>query len=160
MWLFHTFVQFVIALAGVATITTPIARATAMSATSFRLRTNRISVLPRSLYLEPDAGETDDLPSAGGSNARQKTPAVHRQGTGRIYHEFVSQLTPQQEPEFLRRMEQRGYPRDYEPIHPQSRWRELGKKLWVPIAGLGYLIFKFKAVVARGLQVQDLRHIG
>lgn len=37
--------------------------------------------------------------------------------------------------------------RDYEPIHPQSRWRELGKKLWAPIAGLGYLVFKFKAAL-------------
>jgi Zn-dependent protease len=64
------------------------------------------------------------------------------------YHWFVSQLTPQQEPDY-RPYEPGEEPplRDYEPIHPQSRWRELGKKLWVPIAGLGYLIFKFKAVL-------------
>src|SRR5688572_7610654 len=62
MWLFHTFVQFVIALAGVATITTPIAMAAATSTTSFRLRTNRISVLPRSTYLAPDGGGAVDLP--------------------------------------------------------------------------------------------------
>jgi Zn-dependent protease len=37
--------------------------------------------------------------------------------------------------------------REYEPIHATSRWRELGKKLWVPIAGVGFLLFKFKAVL-------------
>jgi Zn-dependent protease len=47
----------------------------------------------------------------------------------------VSQLSP--EPE--------APTRDYEPIHPQGRWREVGKKLWAPIAALGYLLFKFKA---------------
>jgi Zn-dependent protease len=31
--------------------------------------------------------------------------------------------------------------------HPTSRWRELAKKLWVPLAGLGYLLFKFKAAL-------------
>ena len=69
----------------------------------------------------------------------------------RRYDESVSSLTPQQEPE-SRRYEldpiepHDDYPvRDYEPIHPRSPLRELGKKLWVPIAGLGYLLFKFKA---------------
>ena len=63
----------------------------------------------------------------------------------------MSSLTPQQEPESRRYeldpVEPRDdYPlRDYEPIHPRSRLRELGKKLWVPIAALGYLLFKFKA---------------
>ncbi len=63
----------------------------------------------------------------------------------------MSSLTPQQEPE-SRRYEHDplephdDYPlRDYEPIHPRSPLRDLGKKLWVPIAGLGYLLFKFKA---------------
>ncbi|HXV57071.1 MAG TPA: site-2 protease family protein [Gaiellaceae bacterium] len=37
--------------------------------------------------------------------------------------------------------------RDYEPIHPQGRLRELAKRLWVPLAGLGYLLFKFKAAL-------------
>jgi Zn-dependent protease len=72
----------------------------------------------------------------------------------------VSSLTPQQEPE-SRRYEldpvepPNDFPyRDYEPIHPRSRLRELGKKLWVPIAGLGYLIFKFKAVVLAILKIK------
>jgi len=47
----------------------------------------------------------------------------------------VSQLSPDPETPL----------RDYEPIHPQSRLRELAKKLWAPIAALGYLAFKFKA---------------
>ena len=64
------------------------------------------------------------------------------------YHWFVSQLTPPREPDFQPYEPPENPPlRDYEPIHPQSRWRELGKKLWVPIAGLGYLLFKFKAVL-------------
>ena len=36
--------------------------------------------------------------------------------------------------------------RGYEPIHPKSRWREVGKKLWAPIAALGFLVWKFKAL--------------
>jgi Zn-dependent protease len=69
------------------------------------------------------------------------------EGAGRRpgYHEFVSQLSPRRDP---------GYDyyepepvRDYEPIHPQSRWRELGKKLWAPLAAVGYLLFKFKAAL-------------
>jgi Zn-dependent protease len=35
--------------------------------------------------------------------------------------------------------------RDYEPIHPQSRWRELARKIWAPIAAVGFLLFKLKA---------------
>ncbi len=35
--------------------------------------------------------------------------------------------------------------RGYEPIQPRSRFRELAARLWVPIAGLGFLIWKFKA---------------
>jgi len=46
----------------------------------------------------------------------------------------VSQLSPDPEPPV----------RDYEPIHPQGRLRELAKKLWAPLAALGYLVFKFK----------------
>jgi Zn-dependent protease len=56
----------------------------------------------------------------------------------------VSQLTPQQEPD---------YPlydpepvRDYEPIHPETRWRDLGRKLLAPIIALGALLAKFKAL--------------
>jgi Zn-dependent protease len=36
--------------------------------------------------------------------------------------------------------------RGYEPIHPRSRWREVARKLWAPIAALGFLIWKFKAL--------------
>jgi Zn-dependent protease len=36
--------------------------------------------------------------------------------------------------------------RGYEPIHPRSRWREVARKAWAPIAALGFLIWKFKAV--------------
>ena len=35
--------------------------------------------------------------------------------------------------------------RGYEPIQPRSRFRELAARLWVPVAGLGFLIWKFKA---------------
>jgi Zn-dependent protease len=65
----------------------------------------------------------------------------------------VSQLTPQHEPEYrLYEPEPvRDYDpepvRDYEPIHPKSRWRELAKRLWMPIAGIGFLLFKFKALL-------------
>jgi Zn-dependent protease len=72
---------------------------------------------------------------------------------GHGYHESVSSLTPQQEPE-TRDYEldppsddaEHGY-REYEPIHPRGRLSELGRKLWAPIAAVGFLIFKFKAVV-------------
>ena len=37
--------------------------------------------------------------------------------------------------------------RDYEPIHPQGRARELARKLWAPVAALGFLVFKFKAAI-------------
>jgi Zn-dependent protease len=57
----------------------------------------------------------------------------------------VSQLTPPRDPDY--ELYEPEPLRDYEPIHPRSRWRELGKKLLVPLAGLGYLVFKFKAVL-------------
>jgi Zn-dependent protease len=65
----------------------------------------------------------------------------------------VSSLTPRREPEAreyeLEPLDDADlHPaRDYEPIHPQGSLRELGKKLWVPLAGLGYLLFKFKAAL-------------
>jgi Zn-dependent protease len=59
----------------------------------------------------------------------------------------VSQVSPQQEPE-LRYHEHEPEPvREYEPIHPESRWRELGRRLWAPLAALGYLVFKFKTAL-------------
>ena len=36
--------------------------------------------------------------------------------------------------------------RGYEPIHPKPRWRELVRKLWAPLAVLGAILFKFKAI--------------
>jgi Zn-dependent protease len=63
---------------------------------------------------------------------------------GRGYHESVSQpqsYEPVRAPE-PEEFELRGY----EPIHPRSRWRELASKLWAPIAGLAFLIWKAKAV--------------
>jgi Zn-dependent protease len=72
----------------------------------------------------------------------------------RRYDESVSSLTPQHEPE-TRRYEldppaedggEHAY-RDYEPIHPRGRFGELLRKLWVPIAAVGFLIFKFKTAI-------------
>jgi Zn-dependent protease len=56
----------------------------------------------------------------------------------------VSHLSPQQDPEY--RVFEPEPVRDYEPIQPESRWRELVKKLWAPLAALGVLAAKFKAV--------------
>jgi len=36
--------------------------------------------------------------------------------------------------------------RGYEPIQPKSRWRELLGKVWAPLAALGFLVWKFKAL--------------
>jgi len=49
----------------------------------------------------------------------------------------VSQFTPEPEPPL----------RDYKPIHPESRLRELARKLWVPLAALGLLLAKFKWIL-------------
>ena len=57
----------------------------------------------------------------------------------------MSQLTPQQEPE-LRYYEPEPE-RDYEPVQPERRLRELGRRLWAPIAALGYLLLKFKTAL-------------
>ncbi len=37
--------------------------------------------------------------------------------------------------------------RGYEPVHPEPAWRSVGRKLLVPIAFLGALVWKFKAAV-------------
>ncbi len=37
--------------------------------------------------------------------------------------------------------------RDYEPIQPKSGLRDLLKKLWAPLAGVGALLLKFGAVL-------------
>jgi Zn-dependent protease len=60
------------------------------------------------------------------------------------YHESVSQLTPQQEPEHG--LYEPEPVRDYEPIHPESRWRELGKKILAPFAVVVAFLAKFKAL--------------
>jgi Zn-dependent protease len=56
----------------------------------------------------------------------------------------VSQLTPQQEPDYP--LYEPEPVRDYEPIHPETRWRDLGRKLLAPIIALGALLAKFKAL--------------
>ena len=38
------------------------------------------------------------------------------------------------------------YLRGYEPIHPEPAWRSLLRRLWVPIAFIGALLWKFKAL--------------
>jgi Zn-dependent protease len=56
----------------------------------------------------------------------------------------VSQLTPQQDPDYP--LYEPEPVRDYEPIHPEARWRDLGRKLLAPIIALGALLAKFKAL--------------
>jgi Zn-dependent protease len=56
----------------------------------------------------------------------------------------VSQLTPQHEPEY--QLYEPEPERDYEPIHPEPRWKELGKKLLAPFAALAALLGKFKTI--------------
>jgi Zn-dependent protease len=60
---------------------------------------------------------------------------------------LVSQLFPPRNPEPDYELYEPEPLREYEPIHPRSRWRELGTKLWAPIAALGFVLFKFKAVI-------------
>jgi Zn-dependent protease len=36
--------------------------------------------------------------------------------------------------------------RDYRPIHPEPAWRGLLRKLWAPLAAIGFIIWKFKAL--------------
>jgi Zn-dependent protease len=57
----------------------------------------------------------------------------------------VSQLTPQRDPDYEYGLYEPEPDREYKPIHPESRLRELGRKLLVPLVGLGALIWKFKA---------------
>ena len=56
----------------------------------------------------------------------------------------MSQLTPQRDPDY--RFYEPEPVRDYEPIHPQSRWRELGKRLLAPFVALVALLSKFKTI--------------
>ena len=68
-------------------------------------------------------------------------------GDGRGYHDSVSQQQSY-EPYSLPETDYgaREAPA-YEPIRPDRRWRDLARKLWAPIAGLGLLVWKAKAVV-------------
>ena len=56
----------------------------------------------------------------------------------------MSQLTPQQEPEYT--LYEPEPVRDYEPIQPEHRWRELGRKLLAPFAVVAAFLAKFKAI--------------
>jgi Zn-dependent protease len=56
----------------------------------------------------------------------------------------VSQLTPQHEPEYP--VYESEPQREYEPIHPEPRWKELGRKALAPLAALGALLAKFKTI--------------
>jgi Zn-dependent protease len=56
----------------------------------------------------------------------------------------VSNLTPKREPDYpLYEPEPQ---REYKPIHPEPRWKELGKKLIAPLAAVGAVLLKFKTV--------------
>ena len=56
----------------------------------------------------------------------------------------VGPFAPQHEPDYpLYEPEPQ---RDYAPIHPESRWKELGKKLLAPLAAIGALLAKFKFI--------------
>ena len=57
---------------------------------------------------------------------------------------IVSQLTPQREPDY--QLYEPEPERGYEPIQPESRWKELGKRLLAPLAALGALLAKFKTI--------------
>ncbi len=38
--------------------------------------------------------------------------------------------------------------RDYRPIHPEPGWRSFVRRLWAPLAAVGFLIWKFKFALA------------
>jgi Zn-dependent protease len=57
---------------------------------------------------------------------------------------LVSQITPQQEPEYPA-YEPEPFPA-YEPIRHERRWRDLGRRLLAPLAVLGAFLAKFKAI--------------
>jgi Zn-dependent protease len=62
------------------------------------------------------------------------------------YDESVSQLTPQQEPDYPLFEPQPEPERGYEPLHPEPRWKEVGRKLLAPLIAVGALLAKFKAI--------------
>jgi Zn-dependent protease len=61
---------------------------------------------------------------------------------GRSYDEHMSQMTPQVDPDDPPELP-RDF-RDYEPVQPRGTdWRELGRRIWAPIAAIGAFIAKF-----------------
>jgi Zn-dependent protease len=56
----------------------------------------------------------------------------------------VSSLTPQHDPDYP--LFEPPPERDYEPINPEPRWKELGKKLLAPLAAIAALLSKFKVI--------------
>ena len=54
----------------------------------------------------------------------------------------VGPFTPQHEPDYP--VYEPEPQREYKPIHPESRWKEIGKKLIAPLAAIGALLAKFK----------------
>jgi Zn-dependent protease len=44
--------------------------------------------------------------------------------------------------------------RDYRPIQPENRLRDVGRRLWVPIAAVGLLVWKFKALALAAFKLK------
>jgi Zn-dependent protease len=56
----------------------------------------------------------------------------------------VSQITPERGPDYD--LYEPEPVRDYKPIQPESRWRDVGRKLLAPLVALGALLAKFKTL--------------
>ena len=57
-------------------------------------------------------------------------------------------FTPQHEPDYS--LYEPEPQREYKPIHPEPRWKEIGKKLIAPLAAIAAVLAKFK-FIALGL---------
>jgi len=55
---------------------------------------------------------------------------------------MVGPFSPQHEPDYP--VYEPEPQREYKPIHPEPRWKEIGKKLIAPLAAIGALLAKFK----------------
>ena len=62
-------------------------------------------------------------------------------GAGFSYNETMTDSSPEQRPDPYDLSQLR----PYEPIHPDPTWKTVVRRLWVPVAFLGALIWKFKA---------------
>ena len=67
------------------------------------------------------------------------------------YHTFVSGLPPERYLEPHPPPAPAGDPdehglRGYRPVQPEGRLREVARKLWMPLAAVGLLVWKFKAL--------------